>query len=208
MINFKSLTSHKSRYIHNISISTKIVINRFKEALLVFRLPTSLNPTSVGTVSLWVRPHEQKLCGILYKANSNAYTTLEYAISYGSDGNDGKVSLVIWGAASANVVTAPSPIPLNTWTNITGVWDGSKLRIYINGLEANSANQTINPYDGDNDIKIGADLNLGTDPANWRYFNGTIDDIHIYNYALTASQVKQEYNQGSAVGFGPAEGNP
>ena len=40
-----------------------------------------------------------------------------------------------------------------------------------------------------------------------RNFNGQIDDVRVYNYALTAAQVKNEYNQG-AVSFGPSTGAP
>ena len=39
------------------------------------------------------------------------------------------------------------------------------------------------------------------------YFNGQIDDVRIYNYTLTASQIKTLYNDG-AVRFGPASGTP
>ena len=35
-----------------------------------------------------------------------------------------------------------------------------------------------------------------------------VDEVKIYNYALTASQVKLLYNQGSAVRFGPVTGAP
>lgn len=37
--------------------------------------------------------------------------------------------------------------------------------------------------------------------------NGQIDDVKIFNYALTSTQVKLEYNQG-AVRFGPSTGAP
>ena len=33
------------------------------------------------------------------------------------------------------------------------------------------------------------------------YFNGKLDEIKIYNYALTSDQVKVDYNNGAAVGF-------
>jgi len=39
------------------------------------------------------------------------------------------------------------------------------------------------------------------------YFNGQIDDARIYNYALTAQQMKSVFNEG-AVRFGPNEGSP
>ncbi len=40
------------------------------------------------------------------------------------------------------------------------------------------------------------------------YFNGTIDGVRLYNYALTLSQIKKLYNEGSSVRFGPTQGTP
>jgi hypothetical protein len=42
--------------------------------------------------------------------------------------------------------------------------------------------------------------------SNW--FNGQIDDVRIYNYALTATQIKTLYNENAAVRFGPLTGSP
>lgn len=40
------------------------------------------------------------------------------------------------------------------------------------------------------------------------YLNGTIDDVRIYTYALTQSQVNKVYNEGSGARFGPLSGTP
>ena len=45
-----------------------------------------------------------------------------------------------------------------------------------------------------------SDLDIGRLDAT--YFNGKIDDVKIYNYTLTAEQVKIDYNQGAALRFG------
>jgi hypothetical protein len=39
-------------------------------------------------------------------------------------------------------------------------------------------------------------------------FNGLIDEVKVYSYALTKSQILLDYNQGSAVRFGPVTGKP
>jgi len=39
------------------------------------------------------------------------------------------------------------------------------------------------------------------------YFNGQIDDVRVFNYALTANQIKTLFNNGS-VNFGPSTGSP
>jgi len=83
----------------------------------------------------------------------------------------------------------------NKWFHIVGVWNGTYAIIYINGIEENRSTAgsgavlaaTSNVYIGD-----GYQLS--------RHFPGQIDDVRIYNYALTSEQIKQLYN-GGAVNF-------
>jgi hypothetical protein len=72
--------------------------------------------------------------------------------------------------------------------------------VFVNGKSVGS-----DTYTG---LNIGgsvamASYYLGT--AN--YFKGQLDDVRIYNYALTPLQIKSIMNEG-AVRFGPAEGSP
>ena len=62
-------------------------------------------------------------------------------------------------------------------------------KIYINGKEVASGNSGT-PVAGGN-------LYIGETSSGNRAFNGTIDDVRIYNYALTAEQIKQIYNAGA-----------
>ena len=49
-------------------------------------------------------------------------------------------------------------------------------------------------------------MNIGKQSTN--YFTGQLDDVRVYNYALSAGQVKKIFNEGSSVRFGPASGQP
>lgn len=82
-------------------------------------------------------------------------------------------------------------IPINTWTHFVFTHDnitGGKL--YINGhLEATIiSNQVI--CSSTNPLIIGADNNLGN---IYRLFNGKLDDIGIWNRALTQAEIQQLY---------------
>ncbi|NTV30967.1 hypothetical protein HGA91_03260 [candidate division WWE3 bacterium] len=83
----------------------------------------------------------------------------------------------------------------NTWYFITVTYDGSAVKIYIDGkLDATeSATGIISENTGP------ATIGMFT-PATG-YFDGTIDDVQIYNYALTSEQIKMVMNQNSAVKF-------
>src|SRR5882724_1552378 len=48
------------------------------------------------------------------------------------DGN--KPAFWVDNGSGFNVVNGGTTVPLNTWTHIAGVWDGSQLRVYFNGV--------------------------------------------------------------------------
>ena len=75
----------------------------------------------------------------------------------------------------------------NSWSHVIGVSDGSGRKIYINGVLAGSCGTTATAIIN----KIGS--------ATGSYsFNGLIDEVRVYNRALSASEVKQLYNQGAS----------
>jgi len=91
-------------------------------------------------------------------------------------------------------VTARTVPELNKWYHVAGVFDGSKLYIYVNGaLDAAPVSGEYDPYD--------IDLWIGRFGS--AYFNGLIDEVRIYNYALTPDEIRLLYNAGYAARFGP-----
>ncbi|PIR83826.1 hypothetical protein COU18_02465, partial [Candidatus Kaiserbacteria bacterium CG10_big_fil_rev_8_21_14_0_10_51_14] len=87
-------------------------------------------------------------------------------------------------------------LPLDAWTAVTVVYDGSgstnadKLKLYINGVNTSLS------YTGTIPSSLPAttgSLNIGKHQFESLYFGGQIDDVHVYNRALSASEVKQLY---------------
>jgi hypothetical protein len=81
---------------------------------------------------------------------------------------------------------------LNNWTNIVfshNNQNGGK--IYINGNLISSTNTNGDICSSTNPLYFGTDNNFGT---LWRFFNGKIDDIAIYNRALSQTEITQNYN--------------
>lgn len=97
-----------------------------------------------------------------------------------------------------------------SWHHITAIKTGNTINditIYVDEVSLGTLTQT-GTWDGwlSNSVHffIGATSVLTVN----KYWTGFIDDVRIYNYALTAQQVKTEFNQNSAVRFGPTEGLP
>jgi hypothetical protein len=90
------------------------------------------------------------------------------------------------------------------WHHILATQNTTDMRIYIDGTLA--AYRTVTDP-GDKSSSQNFDIGRRVD-NNSGFFNGQIDDVRVYNYALTATQVQNIYNGGRAVQFAPVTGTP
>lgn len=75
----------------------------------------------------------------------------------------------------------------DTWLHCVGLYDGTNLKVYVNGaLQANMPFSS-NPADLRSDILIGATHSRG-EIAN--FYKGDIDEIRLYNRALTTDEIQ------------------
>lgn len=79
----------------------------------------------------------------------------------------------------------------NAWNHIVGTWDGSQMRLFINGVEtADSPTAKTGTLD-----ESGQDLTIGgMAGTTTRRFRGRIDDARIYDRALNSSEILSLYN--------------
>jgi hypothetical protein len=89
------------------------------------------------------------------------------------------------------------------WTHLVVTRSGSDVTLYVNGLKHSQGTEGGTLNFSTCPLLIGVDADSGTCDSNLNdYFDGTIDDSRVYNYALTETQIKTLYNSG-AVRFGP-----
>ena len=94
---------------------------------------------------------------------------------------------------STNVVSR------DTWHHITYTYDGHNQKIYIDGILDNTQADEGGAIDtGTNDLYIGR----GSINSNTYFFNGLIDEVKIYNTALTQEEILIDYNHGAAMVMG------
>jgi hypothetical protein len=88
--------------------------------------------------------------------------------------------------------TSAGSIQPNTWTLITYVYngDGTTRNIYVNGVLDNGNTLSATPRTTEKFI-IGA-----RSSGDGEFFNGSIDDVRIYNRTLTENEILAIYNQG------------
>lgn len=111
----------------------------------------------------------------------------------GSSGNS-----VAWAAAGPGNqgTNAPYTVPLNTWVHAVFTWESNGThKIYINGTLSGSlstASHTVN-------VMTPVNFMIGAQSPTSRLFNGSIDDVKIYNRVLTSTEVSSLYNETNPV---------
>lgn len=144
------------------------------------------------TVSYWayVTSYPTRYSGVM------AYTNTDGGVGNWIVGVDstGKLQFFNLRAQGVNGIyyyaSTSSVIPLNAWTLITAVYDGTNTLAYVNG----SAVTLAAPIADGTGFPTG--LNVGrSDPADTDYFfTGRMDEIRYYNRALSPKEVSDLYN--------------
>jgi Concanavalin A-like lectin/glucanases superfamily/Bacterial Ig-like domain len=104
---------------------------------------------------------------------------------YGND-NASHPSLTVNTGGADQALAGVQPLPANTWTFLTGTYDGATMRLYVNGTQVSSRAMT-----GNLSVTAGA-LRIGGNAVWGEYFAGRIDDVRIYNRALTAAEIQTD----------------
>jgi len=156
------------------------------QAILISATET-LNFTGQVTLEAWVK------AGIAY--GSGAYGNI---IAHGYAGNptrelalrlaDGSYRIGSYDGSSYGVSVPVPAGDLNHWVHLVGTYDGTAWNLYRNGLLAGRAVSPTGALTVDGDWAIGA-RGTGTE----RFFQGSVDEVAIYDYALTPSQVARHF---------------
>jgi hypothetical protein len=153
----------------------------------------SLRITSDITVAAW------------FKISTNrSYQTIVsktdiggYQIGYDNESlYDNKLAFMVHTNGSyKHAGISVSEINLDTWYHVVGTYDGSMIKLYLNGILRASRSVTGNIKDTpDTCVFIGEEPNYCY-PYDWS-FGGVIDEVVIFDQALSALEVHDLYNNG------------
>ena len=154
--------------------------------------PPGLDITGAITLESWVKP------GAIQGEMANI-------ISHGTNGVGAEVYLRISAegayavgssdGATAQGVTFPVPggdLGGADWIYLAGTYDGTSWNLYRNGILVASEPSTTGAV-----AVPDANWAIGSTGSGWEhYFTGTVDEVAIYDRALTAAQVLAHYNAG------------
>jgi hypothetical protein len=153
------------------------------------------------SISVWVKP--TSLASYNQILNRGTVGVGAYALRL----DNGKPAFYLAGTSILTAGAyrqATSPISSGNWTHIISTYDGSGdsggIKLYINGALASSASLHNNSFAGKT-ILNSSPVRIGRAAADGENFDGVIDEIGIWDRALTASEVSTLYNGGAGVAY-------
>jgi glucose/arabinose dehydrogenase len=138
----------------------------------------SLDLTTRMTLEAWVRPTGLGYWrAVMLKEQPGQ---LAYAL-YASTDNDRPSGHVF--TTGDMMLRGPSVLPANAWSHLAYTWDGATARMYVNGTQVASAALTGTAKTSSLPLRIGGNAVWG------EWFSGAIDEVRVYNRALSAAEI-------------------
>ena len=141
------------------------------------------------TVDLWAfRTATNPVMHLVGKRNdcSASSTEINYQMALNTVSGEG----LVFGSGFGNEAATGIDLPLNAWTFLAGTFDGTTWRLYVNGLLKTTAGGNLGPINAA-PLEIGGSGSCAT-------FGGLIDEVEIFNRALSGQEIQAIFNAGSA----------
>ena len=152
---------------------------------LIGTLPSTVidNTTPIGSIAFWVRfdsfPNSSSWYNLVSIGSGEGYATTVFGIfmEYSN-----YINISINGSTSGENIYTHS-LSTNTWYHLCTTYDGTTVKLYINGSEVLSKTATKRTRTSASNIFIGG--------TNSYWLDGKINDVRIYNHSLSAEEVYQ-----------------
>jgi len=156
----------------------------------------NLNPSEF-TISAWIKRDPTSVNASIISKRDALYTEgYDFKID-----SSGKIEMS-WGASGAQKITSNTIIPGNVWHQVAVIYNGTTASLYIDGVLDKSANLTP-PASTTQSFYIAAAGKL----THSSFFKGNIDEVRVWDVALTTDQLHYIMNQEIEDNAGNLNGN-
>lgn len=150
-----------------------------------------------NSFSIWIYPNQTQ-SKWFFTLGTNAPSS--GGISIKTNGDDSMAYYYDGGTYVENL--ANSILTPESWNHVVTTYDGAgDLKVYVNGISTdNKTLSNVTFPSASNDARIGAGY-----AATNSYFNGSIDELGVWNRTLSDTEVLELYNGGSGLAYNPTE---
>ncbi|MFH1227842.1 MAG: DUF2341 domain-containing protein [Planctomycetota bacterium] len=149
---------------------------------------TGISGTSPRTTEFWAKMNANPSSGLGFSLVyfGTTASNLLYAATVTRPGGGLSANKTLFFGGYSNDLLGVATLELSTWYHFAITYDGTTLKMYVNGVLDNSVAKTLNTA---NNVTV-----MGYPPAgDWSYYNGLIDETRIYNRVLTAAEIASRY---------------
>ena len=146
----------------------------------------SLDLSTGMTLEAWIRSSSNSTWRTVVTKETSG--NLTYGLFSNSDSPQPSGIVSIGSSPIQDITRGTSEVPMSTWTHLASTYDGTVLRLFVNGAQVSTRNVTGAMANSAGPLQIGGN-NVW---AEW--FQGQIDDLRVYNRALTPSQIQTDMN--------------
>ena len=171
--------------------------DNLSDVISLTNISPSLNNFS-KTISVWLKfPNQYQYSSLAVVKNGTAYSTgFDLAIDQNNSAYGANNYLVVFLAGNGGAITFISnQSELGNWANLIATYNGSEIKLYLNGNLKASQPFSENLNCTDSNIYFG----LWDNPSAPDAVSRQLDDIAIYNRALSPQEITQLYTQGQTT---------
>jgi hypothetical protein len=145
----------------------------------------TLDLTNGMTLEAWVRPSlvTNWRTAVLKEQPGN----LVYGL-YANTSSD-RPATEIYVGGSGRLLNGTSALPAGVWSHLAATYDGATARLFLNGVQVAQLTQSGSLATSNSPLRIGGNSIWG------EYFNGLIDEVRVYNRALTTTELQNDMNR-------------
>ena len=143
------------------------------------------NLTQAITVSVWIktRASDTRWQSILSKGSSWVLSSSESTVGFSCQGPDIRTE-------PGDRLTGNKAVVDDQWHQVVGVYDGDGIYQYIDGVLNDSVRAAGQIHLNEQTLYIGKGRSIN---SKWKEWNGWLDDVRIYNYALSQAEIRALY---------------
>ena len=148
------------------------------------------NPTSEITVMAWINPDDlsSRDRGIIAKKDA-------FVFEIESNGSEMAFTVINGSFDEFEPDVVANEIQTGVWSHVAATFKAGEMAIYINGSQVATKTSTLSALDSSTEpYYIG--WTSHTDFGTNRYFDGKLDEVAVFNQALTPTEIQQLYNNG------------
>ena len=147
------------------------------------------------SLETWIKPHSVNGIQTVFSKRNGNTTTEGYNLNI----ENGTVIFYWYSSSGHGNIRSQHTIDSSRWYHVAITFDGSTYQLFIDGINLGTIAGSINAPDstgGNVEALLGAiDMDAGSNNTVSNFYNGWIDEVRIWNVAISQDQLRQMMNQ-------------